>query len=117
MERTLVILKPDAVQRGLTGQIITRFERRGLRIAALRLMQIDEDLAREHYAIHEGKSFYDFVNGYRVAAVKERLADQGEGPSSLLDVALACGFRSKATFNRIFKQHTGLTPTQYRALR
>ena len=65
----------------------------------------------------EGKSFYDFVNGYRVAAVKERLADQGEGPSSLLDVALACGFRSKATFNRIFKQHTGLTPTQYRALR
>jgi AraC-like DNA-binding protein len=65
----------------------------------------------------EGRSFYDFVNGYRVAAVKERLADQGEGPSSLLDVALACGFRSKATFNRIFKQHTGLTPTQYRALR
>ena len=58
-EQTLIILKPDAVQRGLIGQIITRFERRGLRIAALRLMQIDEDLAREHYAIHEGKSFYE----------------------------------------------------------
>jgi AraC-like DNA-binding protein len=62
----------------------------------------------------ERKSFYDFVNGYRVAAVKERLAQEGEGSSSLLQTALACGFRSKATFNRIFKQHTGLTPTQYR---
>ena len=63
----------------------------------------------------EGKSFYDFVNGYRVAAVQERLAEGGEDASSLLEIALACGFRSKATFNRIFKQHTGLTPTQYRA--
>jgi AraC-like DNA-binding protein len=62
----------------------------------------------------ERRSFYDFVNSYRVAAVKERLAREGVGSSSLLETALACGFRSKATFNRIFKQHTGLTPTQYR---
>jgi len=58
-EQTLVILKPDAVQRGLVGQIITRFEQRGLRLAALKLMRIDEDLARRHYAIHEGKVFYE----------------------------------------------------------
>ena len=59
MEHTLVIIKPDAVQRGLIGEIITRFERRGLRIAALKLIQIDESLARHHYAIHEGKPFYE----------------------------------------------------------
>jgi nucleoside-diphosphate kinase len=59
VERTLVIIKPDAVQRGLIGQIIHRFERRGLRIAAMKFMQIDEDLARRHYAIHEGKPFYE----------------------------------------------------------
>ena len=59
MEHTLVIIKPDAVQRGLIGEIINRFERRGLRIAAMKLMQIDEALARRHYAIHEGKPFYE----------------------------------------------------------
>lgn len=59
MERTLVIIKPDAVQRGLIGEIVTRFERRGMRIAALKLIHIDKALARRHYAIHEGKPFYD----------------------------------------------------------
>jgi len=59
LEHTLVIIKPDAVQRGLIGEIINRFERRGLRIAAMKLMQIDEALARRHYAIHEGKPFYE----------------------------------------------------------
>ena len=59
MEHTLVIIKPDAVQRGLIGEIINRFERRGLRIVALKLIQIDEALAQRHYAIHEGKPFYE----------------------------------------------------------
>lgn len=59
MERTLVIIKPDGVQRGLIGEIIARFERRGLRIAALKLIQIDQELARRHYAVHEGKPFYE----------------------------------------------------------
>ena len=58
MERTLVIIKPDAVQRGLIGEIVNRFERRGLRIVGMKLMQIDEALAQRHYAIHEGKPFY-----------------------------------------------------------
>jgi len=60
----------------------------------------------------EGKSFFDFVNGYRVESVKARLAQAPE--SNLLEVGLGCGFRSKSTFNRIFKQHTGKTPSQYR---
>ena len=59
MERTLVIIKPDAVQRSLIGPIVTRFERRGLRIVGMKLMQIDDALARRHYAVHEGKPFYE----------------------------------------------------------
>jgi len=58
LERTLIIIKPDAVQRGLVGDIIARFERRGLRIAAMKLIHIDEELASQHYAVHKGKPFY-----------------------------------------------------------
>ena len=64
MERTLIIVKPDAVQRGLIGKIITRFERRGLRIAAMKMIWIGEPLAREHYAIHQGKPFYEGLISY-----------------------------------------------------
>ncbi len=59
MERTLVLIKPDAMQRGLAGETLTRLERRGLRIVAMRLFQMDEALARRHYAEHEGKPFYE----------------------------------------------------------
>ena len=58
MDRTLVIAKPDAVERGLVGEIVARFERRGLNIAALEMRQIDEATAARHYAEHEGKPFY-----------------------------------------------------------
>jgi len=68
LERTLIIIKPDAVQRGLTGEILTRFERRGLRIAAMKLIQIDQALAQRHYAIHEGKPFYEPLIQYITSA-------------------------------------------------
>jgi len=58
MERTLVIIKPDGVQRGLIGPILERLERRGLRFAALKLMQISPNVAERHYAVHKGKPFY-----------------------------------------------------------
>ena len=58
MDRTLILVKPDAFARNLTGEIIARFERKGLRIVALRHMQVDEALAQRHYAEHEGKPFY-----------------------------------------------------------
>jgi nucleoside-diphosphate kinase len=58
MEQTLIILKPDAVQRGLVGPILTRLEQRGLKLAGLKMMQIDDALARRHYAVHEGKPFF-----------------------------------------------------------
>jgi nucleoside-diphosphate kinase len=59
MERTLLIIKPDAVQRGLIGPILTRLEHRGLRFAAMKLIQITPELAARHYAVHEGKPFYE----------------------------------------------------------
>jgi len=58
MERTLVIIKPDAVQRGLVGPILTRLERRGLRLAAMKFIQITPELASRHYHVHQGKPFY-----------------------------------------------------------
>ena len=58
MERTLILIKPDAVQRGLVGAIISRLERRGLKIIALKMLQIDEALAERLYAVHQGKPFF-----------------------------------------------------------
>jgi nucleoside-diphosphate kinase len=67
MERTLILIKPDAMQRSLAGQIVARLERRGLRIAAMRLFQMDEALARRHYAEHEGKPFFQGLISYITA--------------------------------------------------
>lgn len=64
MERTLVIIKPDGVQRGLTGEIIARLERRGLRLVALKMMRVTRELAERHYAVHQGKSFYEPLVNY-----------------------------------------------------
>jgi len=59
LERTLIIVKPDGVQRGLIGEILGRFERRGLKLAALKLMRIPRETAERHYAEHAGKPFYE----------------------------------------------------------
>ena len=64
MERTLIIIKPDAVQRGLIGPIITRFEQRGLRIVGIKFMRISHSLAERHYAVHKGKPFYEGLLAY-----------------------------------------------------
>ncbi|MGI8730854.1 MAG: nucleoside-diphosphate kinase [Solirubrobacteraceae bacterium] len=58
MDRTLILVKPDAFARQLTGEIIARFERKGLRLAGLRLMTLEQDTARRHYAEHDGKPFF-----------------------------------------------------------
>ena len=76
MERTLVLVKPDGVQRGLAGAVLSRFERRGLKLIGLKLMQVDEALADRHYAEHVGKPFFaglrDFITSSPlVAAVFE----------------------------------------------
>ena len=59
MQQTLILLKPDAVQRRLVGTITDRFERKGLRLVGLKLVQASRELAEKHYAVHKGKSFYE----------------------------------------------------------
>jgi nucleoside-diphosphate kinase len=76
MERTLILVKPDAFARNLSGEIIARFERKGLRLAAMKLMTMDRELGSRHYAEHEGKPFYDelvsfITSGPLVAIVLE----------------------------------------------
>jgi nucleoside-diphosphate kinase len=76
VDRTLILVKPDAFARNLTGEIISRFERKGLRIAALKHMTLTEELAKQHYAEHEGKPFFgelvEFItSGSLVAMVLE----------------------------------------------
>jgi nucleoside-diphosphate kinase len=64
MERTLILVKPDAVQRSLIGEVISRFEERGLQIVGLKLMSVDQPLAKEHYKEHAGKPFFDSLVRY-----------------------------------------------------
>src|SRR5947209_15803238 len=76
MERTLILIKPDAFARGLSGEIIARFERKGLRLVAMNLMTMSRELAERHYAEHEGKAFYEelvsfITSGPLVAMVLE----------------------------------------------
>jgi nucleoside-diphosphate kinase len=76
IERTLVLVKPDAVQRQLAGRIIARFEERGLKIVGLKLVKVDRELAERHYAVHKGKSFFEglvafITSGPLVAAALE----------------------------------------------
>ncbi len=64
MQRTLVIVKPDGVQRGLVGKILARFEERGFKIVALKMVQVTRELAEQHYAVHKGKFFYEGLVSY-----------------------------------------------------
>jgi nucleoside-diphosphate kinase len=64
VEQSLIIVKPDGVERGLVGEVIGRFERRGLKLVGLRLMRIDRALAERHYAVHTGKPFYEGLVDY-----------------------------------------------------
>lgn len=81
MERTLIIIKPDGVQRALVGDIISRFERRGLRLAGLKLMQISRELAEEHYAEHKGKGFFEGTVRFMTSAPVIVMAL--EGPNAI----------------------------------
>jgi nucleoside-diphosphate kinase len=89
MERTLVLVKPDAMQRGLAGEIIRRLERRGLRIAGMKLIQIDTALAKRHYAEHEGKPFFDGLVTYITSAPV--IAAVFEGPNAVQAVRGSVG--------------------------
>ena len=88
-ERTLVIFKPDAVQRGIVGELLARFERRGLRIAALKLLKVERDFAERHYAIHRGKFFFEDL--VRTIISSPVVACVLEGPNAIAAVRLTVG--------------------------
>jgi len=73
VERSLVLIKPDAIQRGLSGEIISRLEKKGLKIVAMRMLHMDKDLAQRHYAVHKGKAFFEdlvsFITSSPVIAI------------------------------------------------
>jgi nucleoside-diphosphate kinase len=89
MQRTLVLAKPDAVQRGLVGEIVGRFERKGLKLVGLRLLSVSRNLAETHYAVHAGKPFYaglvEFITSGPVAAIAL------EGPDAIAVVRRMVG--------------------------
>ena len=96
MERTLVLVKPDAVERRLVGRIVARFERKGLQLVALKMLRVSEEVARRHYAAHEGKPFYEplirfitggptvalVLEGKRAIEVVRKLIGQTFGPDA-----------------------------------
>jgi nucleoside-diphosphate kinase len=94
LERTLVLVKPDAMQRGLAGEIISRLERRGLKIVAMCLLHMDEALARRHYAVHEGKSFFEPLIRYITSC--PIIAAVFEGPNAIEVVRRTMGSTNPA---------------------
>ncbi|MFG0327476.1 MAG: nucleoside-diphosphate kinase [Phycisphaerales bacterium JB037] len=96
METTLIILKPDAVQRGLMGAIITRFEQKGLQVVGAKLMQISRDLAETHYQSHKGKPFYDGLVGFMTSSPVLVLALRGVDAIAISRKMMGATFGSKA---------------------
>ena len=83
------MLKPDAVQRAITGELLARFERRGLRIAALRLLRVERAMAEKHYAVHKGKFFYEDL--VRTIVASPVVAAVLEGPNAIAAVRAMVG--------------------------
>jgi nucleoside-diphosphate kinase len=84
VERTLIIVKPDGVHRGLVGEVLSRFEARGLKIVGLKLMRISRDLAERHYAEHQGKSFYSGLVNFITSGPVVVGAVEGPGAIALV---------------------------------
>lgn len=101
METTLIILKPDAVQRGLVGRIISRLEDKGLQLAGLKLMQIDEDLASRHYADHREKPFYPGLVRFMTSSPVVVAAVRGVGAIGVCRNLMGATFGSKAAAGTI----------------
>lgn len=96
MEKTLIILKPDAVQRRLLGKIISRFEEKGFQILGLKMTQISDSLARKHYASHEGKDFFEPLIRYTTFAPVVIMVLQGKNVIEIVRKMMGATFGSKA---------------------
>jgi nucleoside-diphosphate kinase len=120
MDRTLILVKPDAFERHLTGEVIARFERKGLEIAALKLMQLDRDIASRHYAEHAEKPFFgelvEFITrGALVAMVLEgpnaveaaRQVIGATNPTEAAPGSIRGDFATEVTFNLVHGSDSG----------
>ena len=96
MEQTLIILKPDAVQRGLMGRIISRFEDKGLQVVGTKLMQITPELAAEHYAAHTEKPFYAGLVAFMTSSPVLVMALEGVGAIAICRAMMGATFGSQA---------------------
>lgn len=96
MERTLIILKPDAVQRGLCGRILGRFEDKGLKIVAMKFMKIERDLAERHYAVHKNKPFYPGLISYITSSPVVVLVLEGRNAIAICRKMMGATFGSNA---------------------
>lgn len=96
METTLIILKPDAVQRGLMGRILSRFEEKGLQVVACKLMQISQELAATHYEAHKARPFYPGLVGFMTSSPVLVLALRGNGAIAIARNLMGATFGSKA---------------------
>jgi len=101
METTLIILKPDAVQRGLMGRIISRFEEKGLQIVGAKMMRISQELAAKHYKDHQGKPFYDGLVKFMTSSPVLVLAVRGVGAITISRNLMGATFGSKAAAGTI----------------
>jgi nucleoside-diphosphate kinase len=84
MERSLVLIKPDAIQRGLAGEIISRLEKKGLKIVAMKMMHMDKNLAQRHYAIHKGKAFFDDLVNFITSSPIIAIVFQGKNAVEII---------------------------------
>lgn len=105
MERTLIILKPDAVQRGLCGQILARFEQKGLQLVGMKLMQIPRQLAETHYEPHKGKPFYEGLVKFMTSSPVIVLALAGKDAIAISRKMMGATFGSKAEPGTIRGDH------------
>ncbi|MBL1217683.1 MAG: nucleoside-diphosphate kinase [Planctomycetes bacterium] len=96
METTLIILKPDAVQRGLMGRIIGRFEDKGLQVVGMKFMKIPQDLGQRHYEVHKGKPFYEGLLRYMTSSPVLVLALRGVSAVSITRKMMGATFGSNA---------------------
>src|SRR5512132_3479735 len=98
MERTLIIFKPDALQRGLCGEILSRFEKKGLQIVGMKFMKIPMDLAEQHYAVHKGKPFYEGLLKFMTSSPVIVMALQGPNAIEVCRkmMGATAGFKAEA---------------------
>jgi nucleoside-diphosphate kinase len=96
MERTLILVKPDGVQRGLIGSIVDRFEKRGLKLVGMKFLQMSDELAAKHYAVHEGKSFYNSLVEYIVSGPVVAMVWEGSNAVSAARITMGITNPSEA---------------------